>query len=470
MTNFPLGDYLLEALRRHEDWRKKWEPASADASRIDSSVVERALDELTERLGNNYPFFHPLYAGQMIKPPHPIAMLGYFATQLINPNNHALDGGPATGQMEKEVVADIASMFGMTPHLGHLTSSGTIANLEALWIANCLRPLSSIAFSSQAHYTHKRMCKVLSAKWIEIPSDKNGKMDLDALRRLALSENIGTVVATIGTTGLGALDPLDGLLELRNEFGFRIHADAAYGGFYRLLADEALVHREIFQALAQCDSIAIDPHKHGLQPYGCGCILFRDPAVGRFYKHDSPYTYFTSNDLHLGEISLECSRAGASAAALWFTLRCFPLTADGLGSLLSRCRRAALAWTQLLRTSTSLSLLLDPELDIVTYFAGSPDDSAGTLSRLNETVFRIAMEDPRSPVYVSILRVPVSTIRARYPSVKPDQDSVTVLRSCLMKPEHADVIPELHGKMESFARIAEEMMTGKSEQVIFPPQ
>ena len=73
----------------------------------------------------------------------------------------------------------------------------------------------------------------------------------------------------------------------------------------------------------------IDPHKHGLQPYGCGCVLFRDPAVGRFYKHDSPYTYFTSKQLHLGEISLECSRAGAAAVALWATQQLLPLAPDG---------------------------------------------------------------------------------------------------------------------------------------------
>ena len=51
--------------------------------------------------------------------------------------------------------------------------------------------------------------------------------------------------------------------------------------------------------IGKVDSIVIDPHKHGLQPYGCGCVLFSDPGVGRFYKHDSPYTYFSSPDLHL---------------------------------------------------------------------------------------------------------------------------------------------------------------------------
>ena len=58
-------------------------------------LLERTLTGYLDRLTTgNYPFFHPSYAGQMLKPPHPAALLGYWAAQFINPNNHALDGGP----------------------------------------------------------------------------------------------------------------------------------------------------------------------------------------------------------------------------------------------------------------------------------------------------------------------------------------------------------------------------------------
>ena len=80
--------------------------------RIDPAAITAALDKLVHRLQDNYPFFHPRYAGQMLKPPHPAAVVGYLAAMLINPNNHALDGGPATARMEKEVVAELAAMFG----------------------------------------------------------------------------------------------------------------------------------------------------------------------------------------------------------------------------------------------------------------------------------------------------------------------------------------------------------------------
>src|SRR5947207_6014877 len=100
-----------------------------------------ALETLAERLADNYPFHLPQYAGQMLKPPHPVAWAAYATTMLLNPNNHALDGGPATAALEREAVADLAELLGVSePYLGHLTSSGTIANLEALWVARELRP------------------------------------------------------------------------------------------------------------------------------------------------------------------------------------------------------------------------------------------------------------------------------------------------------------------------------------------
>ena len=169
---------------------------------------------------------------------------------------------------------------------------------------------------------------MLKLEFAGVAADERGRMNLDALEDELRKGDVGTVVATLGTTAMGAVDPLDEILALKERYGFRVHVDAAYGGYFGLIA-EALDEpaRRAYAAIGQADSIVIDPHKHGLQPYGCGCVLFRDPAVGRFYKHDSPYTYFTSKELHLGEISLECSRAGAAAVALWATQRLLPLVA-----------------------------------------------------------------------------------------------------------------------------------------------
>ncbi|MDX2031843.1 MAG: aminotransferase class V-fold PLP-dependent enzyme [Blastocatellia bacterium] len=419
--------------------------------------IDGVLGTLIQRLRDNYPFFHPSYAGQMLKPPHPIAALAYFIAMQYNPNNHALDGGPATARMETEVVADLARMFGYETSLGHLTSSGTIANLEALWVARALHPGKAIAFSTEAHYTHGRMCEVIGVEGVEIAVDDRGRMDLDDLRAKLRTGRIGTVVMTPGTTALGAVDPIDQAVALRREFDFRIHVDGAYGGFFALLAgpDSPLdaAAAAAFRAIALTDSIVVDPHKHGLQPYGCGSVIFRDPAVGRLYKHDSPYTYFTSNELHLGEISLECSRAGAAAAALWATLQCFPLESNaGLGAVLRKTRGAALAWASLIEDSSELRLVLPPQLDILNFFAVRKGMRTTDISALTHDVFDALMRDREHPVYLAKFNAKPSLL-TKHPDLAWDSPVVTVFRSVLMKPEQLKYAPTLHRRvLEELAR------------------
>ena len=419
---------------------------------VDDTVLAEAFDRLWVRLGDNYPFGHPHYVGQMLKPPHPAAVIGYLSAMLINPNNHALDGGPATARMEREVVDRLASMLGLREHLGHLTSSGTIANLEALWVSRELAPGMAIAYSADAHYTHSRMCAVLGVEGIAVPTDETGRMDVEALAGLLEIGGVGTVVATLGTTGLGALDPLPQILEVARAHGTRVHVDAAYGGFFALIADDSAdgVDRGPFAATGGADSIVVDPHKHGLQPYGCGAVLFADPAVGRFYVHDSPYTYFSSDELHLGEISLECSRAGAAAAALWLTFEVLPLTDAGLGQVLRANRRGALAWTALLRESETLVSYQDPELDIVTYFPRRATMS-GIDAASHALFVSAAGLAPQERIDLATYAVSADAMARRGHEVVEDADRARILRSTVMKPESAEIVGDIHATLERLA-------------------
>jgi len=218
-------------------------------------------------------------------------------------------------------------------------------------------------------------------------------------------------------------------LALRERYGVRLHVDAAYGGFFALLGGPA------YEAIASCDSVVVDPHKHGLQPYGCGAVLFADPSVVRFYLHDSPYTYFTSDELHLGEISLECSRAGAAAGALWLTLQALPLRRDrGLGPILAACRRAARDFAARVDVSDTLTLHLEPALDIVTYFPTHP--SLQAVDGATDAVLHAGMNDRTDPVFLSSLRVGAGDFAALHPHIHRDAGGARVLRSVLMKPEH----------------------------------
>src|SRR5581483_8618391 len=192
------------------------------------------LADVAARLGNNFPYFHPLYAGQMLKPPHPVARAAYALATWINPNNHALDGGRASSEMDREAVAQIAAMFGWREHLGHLAGGGTMANLEALWVAGRLHPGKKIVASSQSHYTHERISGVFLLPFAKVATDRRGRMDPAALECLAKNGEIGCVVATLGTTATGSVDPLPEILGLGERYGFRVHVDAAYGGYFTL--------------------------------------------------------------------------------------------------------------------------------------------------------------------------------------------------------------------------------------------
>lgn len=438
--------WLPRAVAAYEAWLAEFGSFHPHASTVVAEAeVERAFALLTERLRDNYPFGHPQYVGQMLKPPHPVAVLGYLSAMLINPNNHALDGGPATARMEHEVIAALAGMFGIQPYLGHLTSSGTIANLEALWVARESHPGRAIAFSADAHYTHARMCSVLGVRGVAVPVDDAGRMDLAALQQVLRDEDIGTVVATLGTTGLGAIDPLPQIVNLAKEHGVRVHVDTAYGGFFALIADDSGdgVASGPFKAIAQADSVVVDPHKHGLQPYGCGAVLFADPAVQRFYRHDSPYTYFSSDELHLGEISLECSRAGAAAAGLWMTMQVLPLTQDGLGAILRVTRAAALDWYRLLQQAQELTGYQVPELDIVTFLPQV--DSLGELDRASNELFHAAAAlPPTEQVHLATYNVTAHALVARGHHLVDDQPTARILRSTLMKPESREHLPRIH--------------------------
>jgi tyrosine decarboxylase/aspartate 1-decarboxylase len=393
--------------------------------------MAEVLAETAVRLNDNFPYFHPLYAGQMLKPPHPLARAAYALAMWVNPNNHALDGGRASSAMEKEAVAQLAAMFGWTAHLGHLTGGGTMANLEALWVAGQLQPGKKIVASEQAHYTHERIGGVLKLPFGKVATDDRGRMDMGALETLAARGDLGCVVATLGTTGVGAIDPLPGILALREKYGFRVHVDSAYGGYFTLAGNLSESGRAAFDCIGDADSIVIDPHKHGLQPYGCGCVLFRDPAVGALYRHDSPYTYFYSKDLHLGEISLECSRAGASAVALWATQRLLPLEKGGeLAAGLEASRRAALEMARRLESDPRFVVPFPPELDIVVW---APRDSSVSSRQIFE-------EASRLDLHLALIQLPVSFFGGKLQS---GGEFVLCLRSVLMKPEHEGWLDEI---------------------------
>jgi tyrosine decarboxylase / aspartate 1-decarboxylase len=445
-----LAGLLEPMLRRLEEGFAL--PPSGGQS-FDEDAAAAILATVAERLHDNYPYFHPLYAGQMLKPPHPLARLAYALAMWINPNNHALDGGRASSAMEKEAVTEIERMFGWPDGLGHLCGGGTLANLEALWVAGRLHPGKTIVGSSQAHYTHARISGVLGLPYRSIDCDAQGRMDVAALRDALAQGDVGTVVVTMGTTATGSVDPMDRILPLRTAFDFRVHADAAYGGYFTLVSSLGPAARSAFDAIGGADSIVIDPHKHGLQPYGCGCVLFADRNVAALYRHDSPYTYFSSDGLHLGEISLECSRPGAAAVALWATQRLLPLERDGeFARGLSAGHEAALRLYEYVRADEQFVAAFEPQLDIVVWALRAP--SVSEASRRARRLFEHAQ---RLGLYLAVAELPVAFFAGSLGRMLLDAETVVCLRSVLMKPEHLEWFDEI---TRLLARATDELRVG----------
>ena len=415
----------------------EFERATSGAEEISATLMATA-----QRLQNTYPYHHPLYAGQMLKPPHPIALLTYTLAMSINPNNHALEGGRATSPMEKEAVAQIAAMFGWETLLGHLCGGGTMANLEALWVAGQLAPGKTILASAQAHYTHERISKVLQLPFETVTCDERGRMDVHALEtRLSAAAcrrwwrrwerpRRERLIRCMKFCGCGRLRNFEFTRMLRTADIFRWWTISKRARARRSGPSARRIPLLWIHTSTGCSHMAA----------AAFCSKIRVPGV--LYKHNSPYTYFLSTDLHLGEISLECSRPGAVAAALWATQRLLPLVKGGeFARNLAKGREAALELSKRLRNDERFIVPFVPELDVLIFALKA--ESVSAASALSRRVFDAA---GKRDLHLALLELPVSLWPQVGKTMERDRDTMICLRSALMKPEHLEWVDEIWGR------------------------
>jgi glutamate/tyrosine decarboxylase-like PLP-dependent enzyme len=182
-------------------------------------------------------------------------------------------------------------------------------------------------------------------------------------------------VAVLGTTEFGTIDPVDAVVAARERhgadgFGFWVHADAAWGGYLATLFratdgstrpheavrgdfrqfPSAAVHASM-TALADTDSITVDPHKLGYLPYGTGAFVCRDHRALPLLAEDADYVFagdaardYATRYRQLGRYIIEGSKSGAAAAAVYVTHRVLPLDHQHFGRLLGQSIRAAEAF------------------------------------------------------------------------------------------------------------------------------
>jgi glutamate/tyrosine decarboxylase-like PLP-dependent enzyme len=406
-------ELINKSIDHHKEYRKRAFPRSEitfykdkpdDYINIDNDRFNSIFEEFLRRLEVSTRSFHPRYFAQMTKDPTIPALVGMFAGSLLNFNNHAYEGGPATTEMEMEVIEILKKLIGFKEGWGHLTSGGSLANLEALWAARDFRKDGKVIFSKGSHYSWKRNCSILRIDdYIEIDVDKHYRIDLNQLEDVLCKNTVMLVMANLGTTGCGAVDDIESILKLKEKYDFHLHIDAAYGGFIRsLILDNEynIVNKETspelseytykqMAAIEHADSITIDPHKHGLVPYGAGAVIYKDEELRSIILHTSPYTYHKTDKPNIGTFALEGSRPGAIAAACWLTYNLIPLYRSGLGTIISESIKTAKTFNDRIVKMRNYRMLTSPDLDIVCFYKYNEGDS---LKELNEKNLKIYSE------------------------------------------------------------------------------
>ena len=231
--------------------------------------------------------------------------------------------GTHAHDLERQVVAAVASMAGADPARcrGYVSPGSTESVLHALaagrdTLRSKLGKAPFVIASDQAHGCVAKSARLLDLPFLSVSSGPDGAIDLDALRStlVAWKDHPCLAVATVGTTFLGAIDPVDGMSEVLNSTHtdrHRLHIDAALAGFL-------LPHTSAkgWNLASGAHSFSVSGHKMIGVPVPCGISVWRE---GTFDWPQVSPDYLMSPD-----ITLSGSRAGLAVGALWLALHHWP--------------------------------------------------------------------------------------------------------------------------------------------------
>ena len=301
--------------------------------------------------------------------------------------------------------------------------------------------LGKLLVPQSRHYSWDKAADVLgigSSNIIPIPVDRNYRMDVAALDRtiaglVKRKIPILAVVSVLGTTEEGAVDEVHRIAALRDKYaargtGFFYHIDAAYGGYIRTMFidpagqfmsleqtrktavdkygipasfgwPDASVY-EAYKAVPQADSVTIDPHKLGYIPYPAGALIFRDKRILAVQTFHAAYVQDLRKKapVSIGYYTLEGSKPGAAAAAVWTAHQVLPLNSDGYGRLLGRTIKAAAILYDRMRNAPPFKAangrmyriipLTKPDMNIVDYVIKEVDNPGlEAMNRLNQAIY-----------------------------------------------------------------------------------
>jgi glutamate/tyrosine decarboxylase-like PLP-dependent enzyme len=272
--------------------------------------LERLIEDCRMIINASRQNGHPRMFGYIASPATPAGAFADLIASALNSNLTSWRSAPAPTQVERIVVRWLGSLIGYTEDArGLLTSGGSLANLNALLIAhrvkagmeasrkglwNAGKPMTIYA-SDQVHLSIPKAADVLGLGREQVrlvKTDERYKLDVKDLRQRLTSDIQNglrpfCIVANAGTTNTGAVDQLDEIAKVAEEFNLWLHVDGAYGALAAL--DET--KRSLFRGIERADSVSLDPHKWLYAPVDAGCLLFRDEESVRsvFYASEADY-------------------------------------------------------------------------------------------------------------------------------------------------------------------------------------
>ncbi len=253
----------------------------------------------------------------MCSSPHPLAKKIFNETLELNIGDPGLV--PGLIEVEQEAVGIMGSYCGLPGAPGRIVTGGTEANILALWTAlqRSGHKKRDVVLPVSRHFSFDKAAHLLDLNLIFVGLDSQGQMNLDEAKKLVTPQTLA-LVGIAGSTGLGAVDPLEGLSELAWKNDVYFHVDASFGGFVLPFLEEAGYSSRKFDfSLPGVSSIAIDPHKMGRGPIPSGCILYRNQEL--YDLTALPVTYLSGGRTLINTVV--GTRSGAAVAAVWAILK-----------------------------------------------------------------------------------------------------------------------------------------------------
>jgi glutamate/tyrosine decarboxylase-like PLP-dependent enzyme len=374
-----------------------------------TDLVERLARDLSPLSGFNG---HPNFYAYITSSPTPVGVLGSLVAAALNQNTALWRLAPGATAIELQTIDWIRSLVGFpTGSEGIFSSGGQLANTIAHAVARDRMagwdvrrlgvggpegaPRLRFYASDQCHYCHEQSMELLGLGRDAIrlvPSDETYRMRLDSLiAMIAEDRSRGfrpiAIVATAGTVGTGAIDPIGAIVRVGGDEGIWVHVDGAYGAF-AAIAPSAPIE---LAAMARADSIACDPHKWLYAPIDAGVTLFRDAGAleGSFAFHAAYLQAGADPErVDLLERSPENSRP-FRALKVWLALQAYGR--DGYSAMIERNIRLAAYLESLVDAAPDLALVAPRELSIVCWRV-EPRALAGDPERLERLQGRIIEE------------------------------------------------------------------------------